>query len=107
MNYTNAVLILLGMLGVLLHNLIELNKLNRANSGNIKIGQYLKIERFTIVISVIVVIIAVIVKQEIKQLEQVSNWLGVAFIAIGYMGQSLLIFTMGKAGKVINQNDQQ
>lgn len=105
MNYTNAVLILLGMLGVLLHNLIEMNKLNRANQGNIKIGQYLKIERFTIMISIIVVIIAVIVKQEIKQLEAVGKWLGVAFIAIGYMGQSLLIFTMGKASKVID-NDQ-
>jgi len=105
MNYTNAVLILLGMLGVLLHNLIEMNKLNRASQGNIKIGQYLKIERFTILISAIVVIIAVIVKQEIGQLEAVGKWLGVAFIAIGYMGQSLLIFTMGKASKVIDQNN--
>ena len=105
MNYTNAVLILLGLLGVLLHNLIEMNKLNRASQGNIKIGQYLKIERFTILISTIVVIIAVIVKQEIGQLEAVGKWLGVAFIAIGYMGQSLLIFTMGKASKVIDQNN--
>ena len=105
MNYTNVVLFGLGILGVLLHNLIELNKLNRAHSGNIKIMEYLKIERFTIYISIIVVFVALLVKQEITQLEQVGKWLGVAFVAIGYMGQSLLIFTMGKASKVINTDN--
>lgn len=105
MNYTNILLFALGLLGVLLHNFIELNKLNRSSNGDVKIGQYLKIERFTIYISIIVVFVAILVKQEIKQLEYVGNWLGVAFVAIGYMGQSLLIFTMGKASKVID-NDQ-
>jgi len=105
MNYTNVVLFGLGMLGVLLHNLIELNKLNRAHAGNIKIMEYLKIERFTIFISIIVVGVALLIKQEITQLEAVGKWLGVAFVAIGYMGQSLLIFTMGKANKVISANE--
>lgn len=107
MNYTNATLLALGMFGVLLHNFVELNKLNRAKSGNIKIMEYLKIERFTIFISISVVIVALLIKQEITQLEQVGKWLGLAFIAIGYMGQSLLIFTMGKANKVINTDDNQ
>lgn len=105
MNYANLTLIGLGILGVLLHNLIEMNKINRASAGNIKLGQYLKLERFSIMISVIVVCVAVIVKQEIKQLEAVGNWLGIAFIAIGYMGQSLLVFTMGKAAKVIDKTE--
>jgi len=92
----------LGVLGVLLHNLIEMNKINRAASGNLNLGQYLKLERFSIIISIIVVCVAVIIKHEIQQLEQVGKWLGLAFIAIGYMGQSLLVFTMGKASKVID-----
>jgi len=105
MNYTNVMLFGLGMLGVLLHNLIELNKLNRTHAGNIKVLEYLKIEQFTIYISIIVVGIAIIVKQEVTQLEAVGKWLGVAFVAIGYMGQSILIFTMGKANKVISDNE--
>ena len=99
----------LSMLGVLLHNLIELNKINRASQGNVKLGQYFKIERFSIYISIIVGFVAVMVKQEIKQLEQVGNWLGIAFVAIGYMGQSLLISVMGKAQKIAapEQHDNQ
>lgn len=105
MNYTNLVLFLLGVLGVLLHNLIEMNKINRANKGNINIVAYLKLERFTIIISFIVVFVAILVKQEIKQVEAAGKWMGLAFVAIGYMGQSLLIFVMGKASKTIGNED--
>jgi len=105
MNYTPIVLFLLGVLGVLLHNLVELNKLNKAQKGNFKIKDYLKLEVFSIAISFVVVICAVIASQEIKQLEQVGKWLGLAFVAIGYMGQSLLIFVMGKAQKTIGNDD--
>ena len=105
MNYTNFMLFGLGLLGVLLHNLIELNKVNRATKGNIKIGEYFKLEIFSIFISVIVVFVGVLVKHEIQQLEQIGGWLGVAFVAIGYMGQSLLIFVMGKASKKIGADD--
>jgi len=105
MNYTNLVLFLLGVLGVLLHNLIEMNKINRANKGNINIWAYLKLERFTIIISFIVVFVAILVKQEIKQVEAAGKWMGLAFVAIGYMGQSLLIFVMGKASKTIGNED--
>lgn len=104
MNYTNVMLMGLGILGILLHNLIELNKINRAKEGNVKLIEYLKIERFTIYISIIVVFVALLVKQEVEQLEYVGKWLGLAFVAIGYMGQSLLIFTMGKASKVIDND---
>lgn len=92
----------LALLGVLLHNLIEMNKINRKQNGNIKLGEYFKLERFSIYISIIVAFVAVMVKSEIKQIEQAGKWLGVAFVAIGYMGQSLLIFVMGKAQKNID-----
>ncbi len=91
------------MLGVLLHNLVELNKLNKASAGNLSISQYLKLERFSIAISVIVVIVCVMIKHEITQLEAAGKWIGLAFISIGYMGQSLLIFVMGKASKAIDK----
>lgn len=103
-NYTPFVLWALGMLGVLLHNLMQMNKINRASDGNINLKKYFQTEIFSILISCVVVVVAVIVSQEIKQLEQVGKWLGVGFMAIGYMGQSLLISVMGKANKVIDKD---
>lgn len=107
MNYTNVTLFGLGVLGVLLHNLVELNKLNKASKGNLNLKQYFKIEAFSIIISLIVCFVALLVKSEITQLEQVGKWLGLAFMAIGYMGQSLLIFVMGKANKVIDKDENE
>jgi hypothetical protein len=105
MNYTNLTLFGLGLLGILLHNLVELNKLNKASAGNLNIKQYLKLEKYSIFICVIVVAVSLIIKYEIKQLEAVSKWLGLAFIAIGYTGQSLLIAVIGKASKVIDKDE--
>lgn len=105
MTYTNIMLIAIGLVGILLHNLVELNKLNKASKGNFKLFEYLKMEVFSILISVVVVCVSVMIKAEIKQLEQVGKWLGLAFISIGYMGQSLLIFVMGKANKVIDKGE--
>lgn len=106
MNYTNITLFGLGVLGILLHNLVELNKINRdPNKSNFTIKGYLKIEAFSIIISLIICFVALLVKHEITQLEQVGKWLGLAFMAIGYMGQSLLIFVMGKANKVIEKDE--
>jgi len=104
MNYNNLTLFCLGMLGVLLHNLVELNKLNKASKGNLNIRQYLKLELFSILISMVVLVVCIVIKSEIKQLERVGKWLGLAFMSIGYMGQSLLIFVMGKANKVIDKD---
>lgn len=107
MNYTNLTLFGLGLLGILLHNLVELNKLNRANKGSVRLGEYFNLEKFSILISIVVVAVSLIVKAEITQLEQVGNWLGLSFMAIGYMGQSLLVFVMGKAEKKINKDNEE
>ena len=101
--YTPLVLLALGLAGILLHNLIQLNRINKSQKGNSSIMDYLKYERYSILISIIMVIIAVITSQEISSLEQVGKKLGLAFISIGYMGQSLLIFLMGKADKLIGK----
>jgi hypothetical protein len=104
MDYTNLALFGLGILGIVLHNLVQLNKVNRSQNGNINIIQYLKLEVFSILINIVVIACALIAKHEIKQLEQAGKWLGLSFITIGYMGQSILIFLMGKAEKKINDN---
>lgn len=106
-NYTPIVLFGLGLLGILLHNLVELNKLNKASNCTFSIKQYFKMEMFSIAISLIVCVVAVVISQEIKQIAVAGKWLGLAFMAIGYMGQSLLIFVMGKANKVVNAENGQ
>lgn len=102
MEYTNLILLLLGVTGITLHNLIKLNDINRANDGNVNLLKYWKLERFSILISIIVVCGALVAKSEIKQLEQVSKWLGLSFVAIGYMAQSIVVKFMGKAQKFVD-----
>jgi hypothetical protein len=105
-NYTNLALFGLGLLGIILHNLVQLNKINRSQNGNVNLFQYFKMEIYSILINVIVLVCALIAKHEIKQLEEASKWLGLSFVTIGYMGQSILIFVMGKTEKKINDNNQ-
>lgn len=106
MSYTLPVLLALGLFGILIHNLIKMDEINKKENGNFSFGKYLRIERFSIALSVCVVIAAVIISQEIKQLEQVGKWLGAAFIAIGYMAQSIIVKFMGKAEKVLNNESE-
>lgn len=89
------------MLGILLHSLVELNKINKTNNGNANIGTYLKMEKFSILICIIIVAVCILAKQEIQQLNYLGNYLGLGFVAIGYMGQSILVWAMGNAAKKI------
>jgi hypothetical protein len=103
MNYTNVALFALGILGIFIHNLLKMDDINRKENGEFKLWPYLKIEKFSIILSVITVVVCILVKQEIKQLEAVGKWLGVAFVAIGYMAQSIIVKYAGKAETYINK----
>jgi len=105
MDYTVITLLTLGLFGILIHNLVKLNELNRASDGIMNYKKYFGLEKFSIMLSICVVVIALIVRSEIVQLEKIGKWLGVSFVAIGYMAQSLIVAFMGKAQKFIdNQN---
>jgi O-antigen/teichoic acid export membrane protein len=106
MEYTTLVLAALGLFGILIHNLVKLNELNRKNEGELNFSNYLKLERFSIAISICVVIIALIVKTEIKQLEMAGQWLGLSFVAIGYMAQSIVVAIMGRAQNFIDKTKE-
>jgi len=103
MEYTNSILFALGIFGILLHNLVKLNGINRRNNGDVNYIQYVKLEKFTILISISVVFISLLVKHEVKQIESIGTWLGVSYVAIGYMAQSILAAIMGKAEKFIEE----
>jgi len=106
MNYSTLVLASLGLIGVLLHNLVNINEINKdPNKGNFSFVAYWKKEWASIAISAIVSLVAAYLKSEIKQLEE-AKWLGLGFIAIGYMAQSVLVSFMGKASKIIGNDEQ-
>jgi hypothetical protein len=102
MNYTNYILLALGLFGILIHNLIKIDKVNRESDGEIKWRRFFRLEWPSITLSVCVVIVCLIAKHEVKKLEAVGEWLGLSFVAIGYMAQSIVYKFLGKAEKRLN-----
>lgn len=105
MNYTTLTLIAIGLVGVLCHNLLKMNTLNRKANGNFNYAQYLALEKFSIILSIMVVGAAGVLSQEVKELAFAGKYLGFAMFFIGYAAQSLLIQFMGKAQKFIDKPD--
>lgn len=106
MDYTNFTLGGLGIFGIVIHNLIKLNTLNRANNGILNLGKYLALEKFSILVSLCVVAVALIARNEIDKLAKVGDWLGLAFVTLGYMAQSIVVTFMGKAQKMLDNQNQ-
>jgi hypothetical protein len=102
MNYTNYILFALGLLGIVIHNLLKMDALNRKQNGEFNFWQYVKLEKFSVLLSICTIGVALLVKHEVKQLEMVGNWLGLAFVAVGYMAQSIIIHFSGRAEKYLN-----
>lgn len=105
MEYTPFILASLGILGILLHNLVKMDSINRAAAGRINLKQYLLMERFSILISIGFVAGCVAISHEIKELYNAGKWLGAGFFAIGYLAQSILVKMMGKAQKKLNNEN--
>lgn len=99
MTYTNYILLALGLFGILIHNLIKIEGLNRATEGEINFKKFFRLEWPSIAISVCVVVVCLIAKHEVKQLEAVGEWLGLSFVAIGYMAQSIVYKFLAKTEK--------
>lgn len=96
-------LIGLGLVGVILHNLVKLNDIKKANpEGDVNYAKYFKMESISIIISVITVVLSAIFSQQVDKLYNAGEWLGPVFVPIGYFAQSLLIKAMGKAQKVLD-----
>ena len=107
MNYTIITLAALGIFGIIIHNLVKLNKLNRENQGTLNFGKYLALERFTILLSICVVAVALIIRTEIKELEIAGKYLGFAFVAIGYTAQSIVTSYSSRAERFIKATNNQ
>jgi hypothetical protein len=106
MEYSILLLGVLGMLGILLHNLVKMNDINKKAKGAFNFGQYLAIEKFSIMISLIVVVVCLITYNDIKQLHDLGIKGGLGFFTIGYMSQSLLVKFTGQAEKFLKEKGE-
>lgn len=107
MQYTPIILFLLGVLGILTHFLIKINGINRRSKGNFQLKPFIKLEWPSFLISLIVVVVALIVRSEVKQLKIAGAYLGLGFFAIGYMAQSILLAVMSKYEKQLSNKDDE
>jgi len=105
MEYTNLILFAAGMLGVLTHTLMKIDKLNRKTNGAFNFNQFIKIEWASLMLSAIVVVVAIIARTEISQLKAIGSWLALGFYAIGLSAQSVAYFVKGKAEKNLSDNN--
>lgn len=91
----------MGFLGVLAQAFKKMNELNRRNNGDFSFNQYLKIERFSLGMSLIVVVASVLFIYMVPELQKAGKWLVGGQFSIGWFGQSGLEFLMGQAKKHI------
>ena len=106
MTYTPLILFGLGLFGVLFHNLIKLNSINRKNKGIVNISEYFALERFTIAISICFIGFLIVVKNEFTAVEYINKWIGTCFGLAGYLAQSLIVsFTSTTEAFIKNKMD--
>lgn len=99
MEYTNITLVLLGVLGILSHNLVKIIKLKKKNKQNFKPLPFLVSEWPSICLSFCFVIACVIAKTEIKKLDTVGVDLGLGLYFIGLGAQSLVFNFLSRYDK--------
>jgi hypothetical protein len=103
MEYTNLILFALGVFGIIIHNLMKIDSVNKQTNGGFKFWPFIKLEWSSIVLSLCVVIVAVMIKTEVKELEVAGKWLGLSFVTLGYMAQSIVYKFGSKAEKKIQE----
>ena len=102
MDYKIYTLLACGLFGIIVHNLMKIDSLNRKTDGNFKFRSFIRLEWPSITLSACVVIVALIARTEVKQLKELGNYLMLGMFAIGYMAQSIVYHFLGKAEKKYN-----
>jgi len=97
-------LFLLGIAGILLHSLVKISQLKKEGKEFNRI-KYFENEWPSMCISLVMVGVAIWCKHEIIELDIAGNYLGLGFVTLGYMGQSILITFIGTAQKKIGIKD--
>ena len=102
--YSDITLSLLGVLGIAIHCLVKIQQLKK-DGKPISLSAYIDAEWATMALSICAITIVLICKREIPELEAAGNYLGLGFVSVGYFGQSILVFLLGRVGKVIGAKE--
>lgn len=105
MSYTVFNLMATGILGILVHNLIKINNINKRTDGQFKAGYFFRMEWASIAISLCVVIVCLIARNEVKQLREVGNYLMLGFFFIGLGSQSIAYTLSSRIEKKIESTN--
>jgi hypothetical protein len=100
MNSTILILLASGILGILTHNLMKIDKLNRRTDGCFNAKQFFKLEWASIMISFCVVSAALIGRYQISELYNAGKWLFLAFYFIGLGAQSIAGAAAGRSERL-------
>ena len=91
MNMENINLLVMGLLGILIHNFMKMDDRNRAEEGNINLWKYWRIERFSIMISVSCVIAMYIYRPTDGEIQRFGDFkVSLAYLATGLAAQSFV-----------------
>lgn len=89
---TLSLLAISGLLGILVHNFMKIDALNRANPDKFNLLSFWKVEWASIALSVCFLIAMLIARTQIQELERVGKWLSVGFFCIGLCAQSIAYY---------------
>ena len=66
--------LLTGILGIMVHTLMKINNINRRTKGKVNLKEFFAVEWPSIWISVSIVVVALIAREEIQKLKVVGNY---------------------------------
>ena len=98
---------LTGGFGIMVHTLMKINAINRRNKGRINLKKFFALEWPSIWMSVSVVIVAVIARQEIQQLKLIGNALLLGFFCIGLSAQSIAYYLANRGERTMGGKEQE
>lgn len=97
---------LTGILGIMVHTLMKINAINRRSKGQINLKKFFAIEWPSIWISISIIIVALIAREEIIKLKAVGNYLLFGFFCIGLSAQSIAYYVSNRLERKLAKKEQ-
>ena len=98
--------LLTGILGIMVHTLMKINNINRRTKGKVNLKEFFAVEWPSIWISVSIVVVALIAREEIQKLKIVGNYLLFGFFCIGLSAQSIAYYLSNRLERRLAKKEQ-
>jgi len=95
--FSDLILFAVGLAGILTVNLIEIDALNQKETGNTNLKKYCSKHWANMMLSVVIVGVTVLSKQQVAELEAAGKWILGGIFAIGMVGPTAAQFVRSKA----------